>query len=204
MTPVDSDLAVPQDGRMRENDDDSGDPGTPVGDLADGLGETSEPALSDADPYGDTYGDDTFGEGDDGDDTSGEGDSTYGDGDGADGGVLVEEETDVDLDDTTATSDDDAGGLDIAATDPEPEASDPLEGIGFLLDELHDALFGEDDADPLATLAAEAEAEAALGPADVPTDTDHDFNGDGVVDQADLHDVVSQFDLGGDEGPHGA
>jgi hypothetical protein len=192
---------------MRENDDDSGDLGTPVGDLADGLGETSEPGPSGLDPYGDdssgddSYGDDSYGDDTYGDDTYGDGDTTDAD---VDDDVLIEDESDVDLDDTATTGDDDVGGLDIAATDPEPEASDPLEGIGFLLDELHDALFGEDDADPLATLAAEAEAEAALDPGDVPTDTDLDFNGDGVVDHADLHDVVAQFDLGGDEGAHGA
>jgi hypothetical protein len=192
---------------MRDNDDDSGDPGTPVGDLADGLGETSEPGPSGVDPYGDdTYGDDTYGDDSygDGDVDDGQGDGTYGDGDDTGDDVLIEDETDVDVDDTTATSEDGGDDLDIAATDPEPESAEPVEGIGFLLDELHDALFGEDDVDPLATLAAEAEAEAALDPGDVPTDTDLDFNGDGVADADDLHDVMSQFDFGGDDGPHGA
>jgi hypothetical protein len=190
---------------MRETDDDSGGPSTPVGDLADGLGETSAPGPSGTDPYGDAYGDESYGDDGYGDGTYGDG--TYGDGtdDGTDDDVLIEDETDTDVDDTTAPGEGDDGGLDITATDPEPEGADPLEGIGFLLDELQDALFGEDDVDPLAAAEAEAaELEAALDPADVPTDTDLDFNGDGVVDEADLHDVVSQFDLGGDDGPHGA
>jgi hypothetical protein len=186
---------------MRETDDDPGAPSTPVGDLADGLGETSAPGPSGTDPYGDAYGDEDYG--DDGYGGDGDGDGTYGD--GVDDDVQIEDETDSDVDDTTLPDEGDDDDLDIAATDPEPEGADPLEGIGFLLDELQDALFGEDDVDPLAAAEAEAaELEAALDPADVPTDTDLDFNGDGVVDEADLHDVVSQFDIGGDDGPHGA
>jgi hypothetical protein len=193
---------------MRDNDDDAGDSGAPVGDLAGGLGETSGPSTSSTDPYGDTYGDDGYGDDSYGDDSYGDGSGDGSDvdvNDGTDGDVLIEDETDTDLDDTTPPADGDAGDLDISATDPEPEAADPLEGVGFLIDELHDALFGEDEVDPLAAAEADAAAiEAALDPGEVPTDTDLDLNGDGVVDGHDLHDIVSQFGLDGDGGAHGA
>jgi hypothetical protein len=75
------------------------------------------------------------------------------------------------------------------------ESSSPLEGIGYVLDELHGALFGDDEAD-----AADEAVNAALSqdPADLETDTDLDMSGDGVVDPDDLDEASSPFDFGVD------
>ena len=58
----------------------------------------------------------------------------------------------------------------------------PLEGIGFLIDEVREALFGEDDA-------GAPPARSTPIPVDLGTDTDLDLTGDGVVDRADLHEA---------------
>jgi hypothetical protein len=75
------------------------------------------------------------------------------------------------------------------------ESSSPLEGIGYVLDELHGALFGDDEAD-----AADEAVNAALSHdlADLETDTDLDLSGDGVVDPDDLDEAGSPFDFGVD------
>ena len=191
---------------MRENDDDA--PVTePQGSLVDGLGETAEPGAyeSSGDPYGetdfgdDTYGDDTSGDDDSyGDDTSGDDDSygtddsygdddaydtdgTYGDGDGS----SSEDDTDATVDDvdTTVVDDDSTtvGDEDLLAQD-----NSPLEGIGFLIEEVRDALFGDDEA---------AAGPFDTDPVDLETDTDLDLTGDGVIDRADLHEAASSFDF---------
>ena len=195
---------------MRERDDDA--PVTePEGSLADGVGETAEPGgyESTSDPYGDgdfgddTYGDDTSDSSDDDtsvddtsdDDASGTDDDTYGTestyGDG-DGDVVVDSDDDgadgIDVDDTVTEDEspfDDAG---LA------EDNSPLEGVGFLIDEVREALFGDDD--------AAAASPFDTDPVDLETETDLDLTGDGVVDRADLHEAGSSFDFHADEGQH--
>jgi hypothetical protein len=75
------------------------------------------------------------------------------------------------------------------------ESSSPLEGIGYILDELHSALFGDDEA-----AATDEAVNAALSqdPADLETDTDLDLTGDGVVGPDDLDEAASPFDFGVD------
>jgi hypothetical protein len=213
---------------MRENDDDAPGQGAP-GDLADGLGETAEPGSSSTDPYGDepddpdgdTYDDDAYDDDsyddsyeddayeDDaygeeapyGDTPDGSGDGSYGDGDTTDAGdVVAEDATDLPGDDDPL-GDSDGGGLDVdEPTDFGPEDADPLEGIGFLLDELRDAVFGDEDDASVAPLDADV-----FDPADLASDTDLDLTGDGVVDRADLHEAASPFDFGVDHhGGHDA
>jgi hypothetical protein len=198
---------------MRENDDDAPAAG-PQGSLADGLGETAEPGEyeSSGDPYGETdfgedsYGtDDTSGEDSYGtDDTTGEDtygtddtsgtDGTFGDGDGsadeddrdADGG----RDADDDIDATAADDGSTLGGDDLLAQD-----NSPLEGIGFLIDEVREALFGEDD--------AAAASPFDTDPGDIGTDTDLDLTGDGLVDRADLLEAASSLDFDVSDGHHG-
>jgi hypothetical protein len=208
---------------MRENDDDDAPAAGPQGSLADGLGETAEPGEyeSSGDPYGETdFGDDGYGEdsyGTDGttgdttgedsygtddtsggdtygtDDTSGT-DGTFGDGDGsadeadrdADGG----RDADDDVDATAANDGSTLGGDDLLAQD-----NSPLEGIGFLIDEVREALFGEDD--------AAAASPFDTDPGDIGTDTDLDLTGDGLVDRDDLHEAASSLDFDVSGGPHG-
>ncbi len=128
----------------------------------------------------------------------GETEGTFGDGDGED---------DITVDDTGAADEADAEsvgdgeedtttGDGIEGSDLLAESGSPLEGIGYLLDELHGALFGDED-----DLAAQEEAVASAfdaDPADIETDTDLDLNGDGVVDPGDLHEAESPFDFGVD------
>jgi hypothetical protein len=177
---------------MRE-DDDAPDDGAAPGSLADGLGETAgDDHSSSADPYGDDgYGDDGYGE-------DSYDDGTYGDGDTG---------TDTDAD-TTDTVDDEAGGGGEPDTSELPDADDagiapdeplaqdvsPLEGVGFILDELRDALFGEEEADAAAF---------APDPADLVSGTDLDLTGDGTVDRADLREAESPFDFHVDPSDHG-
>ncbi len=71
----------------------------------------------------------------------------------------------------------------------------PLEGIGFLIDEVREALFGDED--------AAAASPFDTDPVDLETDTDLDLTGDGVVDRADLHEAASSFDFGVSGGGHG-
>lgn len=204
---------------MRENDDDSPDQGDGgsladgIGETA-GPGDQS----STTEPYGDSdfddsYGDDGYaddGYGDDGygddagpttddddviildepDDTGSPSDNGgYGEGDG-DGGVVIYEEDDT-VDDAGDGDGPVSDGPDGSFDDSDLLAQDasPLEGIGYLIDEVRDALFGEDD-----------EASSAAfdpDPADLESDTDLDLTGDGVVDTADLHEAghVLDFDV---------
>jgi hypothetical protein len=201
---------------MRENDDDDAPAPGPEGSLADGLGETADPGEyeSSGDPYGDTdfgedsYGEDTYETEDtygtddtDGDEPSGDTteddtygtDGTYGDGSADETGDAGEtgEAGDV-VDDTDATTDDGGalGGDDLLAQD-----NSPLEGIGFLIAEVREALFGEDD--------AAAASPFDTDPGDVGTDTDLDLTGDGLVDRDDLHEAASSLDFDVSGGHHG-
>lgn len=209
---------------MRENDDDTPG-GSDGGPLADGLGETAEPGgySSSDEPYGDggfddSY-DDTYGDDADGtDDTTSDDDTTADDGgsddtasddttsddggygDGETDGDVVDEADDADTTsaDTTsddATTDDSGGGTSFEDSDLLAEGASPLEGIGFLLDEVRDALFGDDDEG--------AAAGFDVDPADVASDTDLDLTGDGIVDRADLHEAESVLDFDVDPGHHG-
>ena len=201
---------------MRERDDEAPVEAT-EGSLADGVGETDTGGYeSTTDPYGDTdlgddsYGDDatTSGSSDDdtydedayGDDAAGDapgdgssgngpsGDGTYGDGD-----TGLDEPTD----DGTSTTD-----VDESVTEDESPFEDadlaqdnsPLEGVGFLIDEVREALFGEDDAG--------AASPFDTDPVDLETETDLDLTGDGVVDRADLHEAASSLDFGVSDGHH--
>jgi hypothetical protein len=173
---------------MREDDDDAADHSSTAGDLADGLGETAEPGSSSIDPYGDESFDDPYGdEGLDdtyGDDTDGEDGSTTDADDGYDGGYGDDGYGD--------DADADTSAVDTDPADIGPEAADPLEGVGFLLDELRDALFGDDDG----SAAAVAEPDPGPDVAELASDADLDLTGDGVVDGADLHEGASPFDFG--------
>jgi hypothetical protein len=114
-----------------------------------------------------------------------------------------EADVDVGIDDTGQVDEVDPGTVDdadgsIAGADDGgilAESSSPLEGIGYILDELHSALFGEDEG-----AAADDAVNAALSqdPVDLETDTDLDLSGDGVVDPDDLHEAGSPFDFGVD------
>jgi hypothetical protein len=154
---------------MRDDDDDVPGDGA-GGPLAEGLGETAEPG-----DFPSTGDEGTFGDGGD----------------------------DITVDDTGAADETDAdpgrGGDEDTTTgegvegDLLAESGSPLEGIGYLLDELHGALFGDED-----DLAAQDEAVVAAfdaDPADIETDRDLDLDGDGVVD---LHEAQSPFDFGVD------
>ena len=196
---------------MRENDDDDAPAPGPEGSLADGLGETADPGEyeSSGDPYGDTdfgedsYGEDTYGTDDtDGDEPFGDTteDDTYGT-DGTYGDCSADETGDAGetgeagdvVDDTDATTTDDGGTLggdDLLAQD-----NSPLEGIGFLIDEVREALFGEDD--------AAAASPFDTDPGDIGTDTDLDLTGDGLVDRDDLHEAASSLDFDVSGGHHG-
>ena len=93
--------------------------------------------------------------------------------------------------DATATDDGSTlGDEDLLAQD-----NSPLEGIGFLIDEVREALFGEDD--------AAAASPFDTDPGDIGTDTDLDLTGDGLVDRADLHEAASSLDFDVSGGPHG-
>jgi hypothetical protein len=196
---------------------DQGDGGSLADGLGETAGpddqsSTTEP-YGDSD-FDDSYGDDGYGDdgyGDDTGSTSGDDSGTtadddvvildepedtgstsdnggYGEGDG-DGGVVIYEEED----DAADGGDDGDGpvsdGPDGSFDDSDLLAQDasPLEGIGYLIDEVRDALFGEDD---------EASPSAFdSDPAELESDTDLDLTGDGVVDTADLHEAGSVLDF---------
>ncbi|MDD9369434.1 MAG: hypothetical protein PV358_04915 [Acidimicrobiales bacterium] len=173
---------------MREDDDPQG--GEAQGSLADGLGQTPGETPSATDAYGDDNIDDgAYGDGaDDGDgdgDTTGD-DDTTGPADTAD-----DADSGDDLDPDVAALPDDPSGAHASAL---AQDASPLEGIGFLLDELHDALFGDDEG---------AASEFGPDPAELTTGTDLDLTGDGVVDGADLREAEDPFDFGVDH-HHGA
>jgi hypothetical protein len=186
---------------MRPTDEDTPDRGD--GDsLADGVGEVS----SSTDPFGDELSDDDFDDElpDDtyGDDTYTE--DTYGDGDGFGDGSTDPAETVDDGVDDTGTGDDDVTVLDPDDQLPELEIvgheNSPFESVGHLIEEIGDALFGDDADDDQQALAAAASPFDA-DPADIASDNDLDLTGDGVVDRADLHEATSVFDFGV-AGPH--
>jgi hypothetical protein len=166
-------------------DDDESPDGSGGAPLAEGLGEIigSGGSSSAGDPLGDG---------------ASPGEGTFGDGE------PVGPEADVDggIDDTGQVDEVDPGAGDdaditAAADGILAESSSPLEGIGYILDELHSALFGEDEA-----AAADEAVDAALSedPVGLETDTDLDLDlsGDGVVDPDDLHEAGSPFDFGVD------
>jgi hypothetical protein len=166
---------------MRE--DDAPENGTAQGSLADGLGEVAgDDPSSSTEPYGDEgFDDGAYGDGGTDDDATTDADTT------ADGDVGADE-----LDPDAADLPDDPSA-EAALEDPLAQDGSPLEGIGFLLDELHDALFGDDDGDAASAVAPD--------PADLASESDFDLTGDGVVDTADLHEAESPFDFDVDASP---
>jgi hypothetical protein len=184
---------------MRPDENDSPAGGT--GDsLAGGRGDVStstDPFGDDSydvdvfedDTYGDdTYGDDTYSEGaDDVDVEVGEDDDGFGDGSTVpaddDTGILVPEGPD-----TVPEVEDSVPGGEL---DLEGHQNDPLEGVGYLIEELREALLGEDgDVDDLA-----GPSPFDADPADVASDTDLDLTGDGLVDGHDLDEAHSVLDF---------
>src|SRR4029453_5542413 len=157
ITPVDTGSPALEDVGMRPHDDDDPAAGTADESLADGLGPTREEGgfSTSTDPYGDAYDDggygDTYDEDDDDlgeddgvDDTYGT-DSSYGDGsDDPDDTEVDDNPITDDTDDSVLVPDEPGAGDDFAET---AHAGSPFEGIGFLLDEIGDPLFGgaEDD-----------------------------------------------------------
>ena len=189
---------------MRENDDVT--PGTSGGSLGEGLGETAEPGGgSSSGPFGhgdvdDSYGDSTGSQVDDTDGDDTDGDDTYGDADGGFGdGDLTDLDTDTTLDpadDVTGDlGDDGLGDAGIDGVDLPSQDASPIEGVGYLIDQVREALFGPDDA---AASVLDADLLApGLGTesADLATETDLDLTGDGVVDHGDLLEAEQPFDF---------
>ena len=117
-------------------------------------------------------------------------DGGYGDGDGD---VVVYESDDQAGEDTDEPSDDAADdGTSLDESDLLSEDASPLEGIGYLLDQVRDALLGEGDED--------ASGAFDVDPAELTSDTDLDLTGDGVVDGADLHEAASSLDFEVEDG----
>lgn len=175
---------------MRPDENDSPEGGAD-GSLAGGRSDVSS-----AEPFGeDTYDEEIFDDDDgvevDDEDVVVDEDGGFGDGstepveedDG--GGVLVPD------DDTTILDSDDALPTGSGDLELEGHENDPLEGVGYLIDELQDVLLGEDD--PVAGLAGPSPFDA--DPVDVASDTDLDLTGDGVIDGHDLDEAQSVFDF---------
>ena len=201
---------------MRENDDDAPVTG-PEGSLADGVGETIEQGdhASSGDPYGDVdFDDDAYGDGhlrhlrrprpatappttaptatDAGDDDRTATDDTYDDrrdlrrratATAVDGDAGNADDVPVDEPTTPPPTE----GVSVDDADLVAQDGSPLEGIGFLLDEVREALFGDDD--------AAAASPFDTDPVDLETETDLDLTGDGLVDSADLHEAASSLRL---------
>lgn len=178
--------------------DTTGSDDTDVND-GDGTNDTDSDTDTDDDAY-DTGTDDTVGTGSgtgtgtdetNGSDTD---DGTFGDGEtdagGDSGGVFDGGSSDSDDDGSVASDGGVLDGTDLLAQD-----ASPLEGIGFLLDELHDALLGDDEAASLIEQEEAAFSQLDQDPADTASDSDLDLTGDGVVDGADLHEARSVFDV---------
>lgn len=126
-----------------------------------------------------------------GDGGHGDGDGGFGDGDA--GGDVVIHEDDDQVDDAVEPSDDAADdGTSLDDGDLLSEDASPLEGIGYLLEQVRDALLGDSDEDGSAAFDAD--------PAELASDTDLDLTGDGVVDGADLHEAASSLDFEVGEG----
>ena len=122
--------------------------------------------------------------------SDGSGDGGYGDGDA--GGDVVIYEDDVQVGDDTVGPSDDAAADDGTSLDDGgllPEDASPLEGIGYLLEQVRDALLGDGDEDASAAFDAD--------PAALASDTD--LAGDGVVGGAGLHEAASSLDPEVDE-----
>lgn len=113
-------------GAMRDNDDDG--PRHDSGSLADGLGET--------------IGDDPFGDGGfgDGDVVSGRAEADT----GAVGGEPAPPGPEPVGDDVTDAADGSAGPGGLDASGLQAQSASPLEGLGYILGEVRDALFGGD------------------------------------------------------------
>jgi len=186
---------------MRPSDDETPDRGD--GDsLADGVGEVS----SSTEPFGDELSDDTYDEdsyGDDtdigdsyGDDTDTDGDGDgFGDGSGEPDGSVDDGDVGAGDDGTVLETDDQLPELEIVGHE-----NSPFESVGHILEEISDALFGDDGDDDQALAAAASPFDA--DPADIASDEDLDLTGDGVVDGADLHEATSVFDFGVSGGHH--
>lgn len=128
------------------------------GSLADGLGEVIEPGgPTSAEPYGD----DTYGDGDTGD------------------GVVVHDDTATDDVDVTVVPDD--------GEPLEPQAASPLEGVGYLIEQVRDALFGDDQGASADLDASDALAGDAFGLAGDGADGQHDAASLVDVEVDDLH-----------------
>ena len=165
---------------MREDDAPESDQAH--GSLADGLGQTPGATPSTAtDAYGDDDLDDgAYGDGADVGDTADPTDASDTIDDADIGADALEPEG-------SALPDDASGGPGDPLEDPLAQDASPLEGIGYLLEELRDAVFGDDGEDAASAFAPD--------PADLASRTDLDLTGDGVVDPADLHEAESPFDF---------
>jgi len=207
-TPVDTGVRPVKDVGMRPEDDASDSSAAADTSLADGFGETVEPGddVSSTDPYGDEWPDEPYGDGDgdeptddstsdsyDEDEGDGGYSDTYGDGDGS---TTVEPETDdtgifgPDEPDTLPSEEDASVELDLESYD-----ASPLEGIGYLLDQVRDALVGDDEGSGASPFDAD--------PGDIASDSDLDLTGDGLVDGADLDEAGHVLDFGVEGGHHG-
>ncbi len=120
---------------MREDDAPESDQAQ--GSLADGLGQTpgENPVLPSESSGDDVVDDGAYGDGaDDGDLTDGA-DTTH---------TVDEDDAGGDLE-ASDLPDDPTAELDSTLADPLAQDASPLEGLGFLLEELRDAVFGDDD-----------------------------------------------------------
>jgi hypothetical protein len=185
---------------MRTPDGDGPDGGSTSGQVGDGFGASADDLT---DGFGDDFPDDGFGDSTDTTGTGGFGDDTgtvdttdstdtddtpFGDGlsDAEAENVLVEILEDV-------FGEDGPGALD----DAEAEAGAVSEDDVF--DALENALSapGLDDgtADGLVADEAPADPFDPFEPSDIPSESDFDFTGDGLVDGADLHEAAHPFDF---------
>lgn len=182
---------------MRE-DDDSARGSDATGDPADGLGgATGAGGYSSSEPFGDASFDDSYGDDSYGDDAYGDGaDGGTDDGDTStlpadDDGGYGDGEGDVVYDEDAEAGDAGGGGLDDS--DLLAQQSSPLEGLGYLIDEVRDALFGDDDGDAAAVDPAGDSGEGAfdadgLHGVDPATDLDADL--DDPIDDGGDHGVI--------------
>ncbi|HEX6424032.1 MAG TPA: hypothetical protein VFZ79_11170 [Acidimicrobiales bacterium] len=189
---------------MRENDDVTS--GTSGGSLAEGLGETAEPGggSSASGPFGDggvddSYGDSTGSQVDDsyddayGDATDGDAGGGFGDGDVADTDATLDP-TGSDV--TDGVGDGSPGDAGLDGLDVPSQGASPIEGIGYIIDQVREALFGSDDDAAGSVLDADALASVrGAEPADLATEADLDLTGDGVVDHGDLLEAEQPFDF---------
>lgn len=189
---------------MRTPDGDGPDGGSTSGQVGDGFGASADDLT---DGFGDDFPDDGFG---DSTDTTGTGDSTgtdggFGDDTGGTGGTGDSTDTDDTpfgdgLSDAEAENvlveiledvfgEDGPGALDDAEADTTSVTEDDV------FDALENALSapGLDDG----TVVDEAPVDPfdPFEPSDIPSESDFDFTGDGLVDGADLHEAAHPFDF---------